>query len=721
MSREQSSKRKGLAAIATSSSRSASHDEGDEQTTPGPLVPPAGGVGVLFCGTMEKRHPYTGQSYPRFLVLTASALHWFKRPRHSELFGEPRGTLWLSWMRRASISGPERRELCLEFDSPMGLGGSSSNGTQQQQQYSSVRPGSSGFSATESVRAGVNSKYERFLGSKRNFIAPTEAAAIAWRAAIELAMRECDDSTKFTVSLSSANPSSLSDYFTQEVTQDMEDGYGDANFLEELGRLVEEDDEYALLPPPGASPQISSPDSRRRILKQDSARSADSSSTKVASVVSYAGRVLARNVAFGPFQSSGEELEVVGSGPLVAERNEEGLVVTLSDGSSASFERDEIWQTTGLLSADLTSPLKHHEASPRRVLTVKVDGHHSTAATLVFSEQSIASFLVVLLLVLFVFLSFAIALIVVSIAIFALLLFFRNFADACRRKACRVEIVDDKAERTSSLRKSSSTSVDDDSTKNIDPKFLAAAKGDRQEASKRYAASMSWRRNFGVDDILDESQPYFSIIKDAYPHWLGGRTRKNELVYWERVGFVDVDKLRDSGVTLDILLRHYIFTNEWTWKVLSPAADGPESCQIVVLDVTGVKLSQVGGLRLEYLRECAKIAQLSYPERTSAYVVINAPAWISIAWRVVEPMLNAEIRKRVHICKVGKQTTDKLLELVHPDHVPTCYGGSFGDPGMTIEETRRCTPEELAFAQYVNNITSSSSDRAATNNSTSSS
>jgi len=48
-------------------------------------------------------------------------------------------------------------------------------------------------------------------------------------------------------------------------------------------------------------------------------------------------------------------------------------------------------------------------------------------------------------------------------------------------------------------------------------------------------------------------------------------------------------------------------------------------------------MSQVGGMRLEYFRICSDIAQQHYPERTKKYLVINAPSWFSLVWRIIKP------------------------------------------------------------------------------------
>ena len=44
----------------------------------------------------------------------------------------------------------------------------------------------------------------------------------------------------------------------------------------------------------------------------------------------------------------------------------------------------------------------------------------------------------------------------------------------------------------------------------------------------------SLRREFGTDEILDEPQPFFDLIKECYPSWYCGQGKNGDPVYWER-------------------------------------------------------------------------------------------------------------------------------------------------------------------------------------------
>jgi len=874
-----------------------------------------GGLAVLFCGTLEKRHPFTGATYPRFVVLTASAIHWFRRPEKSELFGEPRGVLSLTTLRKASIIGNDRRELCLEFDpvfSPLGniYGGNPPHTAQLQR-----------VSSTETIRASSASS-ARVIGTKRSFICPTTATAIAWRAAIDLAKRahpsnssmdaschqdlplftdhdeisplppisrpkfvnssndspteksgrknhqstqysqrvqdknasskkaatggkilhhspdlstttietaasaptvesayppkrsrsasalagldkapvlrktlsSSPDTSKDTnktgrfssISAKTANPSSIAEYLTNDVATSMEDGYGDGNFLEALGDIIAQSDEYAL---PSQSSNSHSAVNRtfspvvsmeiRRVIRERSElhfiAAVICGNSLVARELALSERVsnsrgsprcTGKSVSFAStyreFDDDLKSLDEEADENSITNKNcpfssstcelrasiTDQLRVIMSDGTVACTPVSALLDAAALLDGstvelELMDPrygdLQLPKQSTRRLLVVKVHDLCTLDNDIATQDQVVekgmqraemrlwgAAFVLALATRYF----NALFVLVTALAGRTRLI---DTLIACLLGTTSVLLREDKGlntkkqlKRKSSIRFVTSTIkltflddvqravpiesvslrdelIDESSDKPEMAKFLALTKGDKNDARRRFALSQAWRRRERVDKVLTEPQPFFDVIKDAYPHWLGGRTKSGELVYWERVGAVDVEKLKKAGVTLEALVRHYIFSNEWTWKVHSTCVEGPESFQAVVLDVAGIRLSQVGGLRLEYLRACADIAQVNYPERTSKYIVINAPAWFAAAWRVVEPMLHTETRSKICICRAGKPTKDALTDIIDPEFVPACYGGQFA-PGQSVDDARRNTSEEIAFKKFVDEI-----------------
>jgi hypothetical protein len=56
----------------------------------------------------------------------------------------------------------------------------------------------------------------------------------------------------------------------------------------------------------------------------------------------------------------------------------------------------------------------------------------------------------------------------------------------------------------------------------INQRFINGCQGNMIEAQKRWVATVDWRIDEKIDDILSEPQPHFHDIKANYPHYYHG-------------------------------------------------------------------------------------------------------------------------------------------------------------------------------------------------------
>jgi len=58
---------------------------------------------------------------------------------------------------------------------------------------------------------------------------------------------------------------------------------------------------------------------------------------------------------------------------------------------------------------------------------------------------------------------------------------------------------------------------------------------------------------------LEETSPFFHVIKKYFPHYYSGRSKLGNIVYWEECGSINVPKLAENGSNVDRLVRHYLY------------------------------------------------------------------------------------------------------------------------------------------------------------------
>eukprot|EP00752_Nemacystus_decipiens_P010301 g9177.t2 len=205
----------------------------------------------------------------------------------------------------------------------------------------------------------------------------------------------------------------------------------------------------------------------------------------------------------------------------------------------------------------------------------------------------------------------------------------------------------------------------------VPPRYVRAFCGNETHALERWKATRKWRKENEIDSILNEPQPYFHDIRRYFPSHISGRSRGGHMVVYEKLGDVDMRTLRRHvGVSVPMLLRHWIFVSEYMYRVLQPTDSAQ---QINVEDMKGVRMQTLAGKIQEYIKAVAQLARLYYVERCHKTFVVNAPAWFGLSFRVVSPFLSARTRQKIRI--LGSDLA-ALQDEIDPQFLPVEYGGT---------------------------------------------
>ncbi|KAG2775305.1 hypothetical protein PC129_g13321 [Phytophthora cactorum] len=232
-----------------------------------------------------------------------------------------------------------------------------------------------------------------------------------------------------------------------------------------------------------------------------------------------------------------------------------------------------------------------------------------------------------------------------------------------------------------------------EATGSVPMRFINAEKGDEAKALERYNETTEWRREEGVDSLLEEPSPHFKIIKENYPHYYHKRGKNGEPVYYEKPGKINLKALKSAGLTLDDLMHNYLMITEFLWQVIE---QDDNRKGISVLDVDGIGISDFAGEAVEYVRKAASVSGKHYPERCAYIFVINVPSWFSMIWNTVKGMVDDVTREKVIIVRGKKKIFEALSERIPAENIPVEYGGT--SDGKSPEE-------DLLFnlMAYVNN------------------
>mmetsp|Transcript_52095 Transcript_52095/g.58233 ORF Transcript_52095/g.58233 Transcript_52095/m.58233 type:complete len:360 (+) Transcript_52095:212-1291(+) len=214
-------------------------------------------------------------------------------------------------------------------------------------------------------------------------------------------------------------------------------------------------------------------------------------------------------------------------------------------------------------------------------------------------------------------------------------------------------------------------------------RFLRAGKGDPIEGQRRYDATLQWRKEHNIDNILFEAHPEFEMIKKNYPHYFHLRGKQGEPVFFEQPPKTDLAALKACGVTLVSLVRHYTKVTEFQWQFIE-SNDFAQS--ITVLDLDGIRIMDFVGECVEYVKMCSKFTGQHYPERAGHVIVVNVPRWFSMIWNVVKPMVDDDTLKKISIVRGKDAVFAALSERIPIENIPPEYGGRSMKLGDSPEE-----------------------------------
>ncbi|KAL2241763.1 patellin-3-like [Sesamum indicum] len=206
-------------------------------------------------------------------------------------------------------------------------------------------------------------------------------------------------------------------------------------------------------------------------------------------------------------------------------------------------------------------------------------------------------------------------------------------------------------------------------------KFLRARDFKVKEAFAMLKSVVAWRKEFKIDELLEEEGIGEGLEKVVYIH---GVDKEGHPVCYNAFGEFQ-DKELYSNTFSDAekrakFLRWYIQFLEKNIRKLDFSPDG--TCTIV--QVTDLKNSPGLILFKKELRQATnqalQLLQDNYPEFVAKQVFINVPWWYVAYNRMISPFLTQRTKSKF-VFAGPTRTAETLFKYIAPEQVPVQYGG----------------------------------------------
>jgi len=212
-------------------------------------------------------------------------------------------------------------------------------------------------------------------------------------------------------------------------------------------------------------------------------------------------------------------------------------------------------------------------------------------------------------------------------------------------------------------------------------RFLVASNWVVDAAATMVKTDVEWRRENKIDELraMDAVSVLGgveeSVVQKFIPTRIVGFDKTCHPVLVQEMGAQQIEK---CPVGVDTLINYHIWLMERCADLL-PAqtlkAGRVINQFIVIIDVAGFNLSCLNRANIRFSKLVTGIDSMHYPERLGKAFIVSAHKSVSVAWNLLNPMLDANTIDKIHIMSRPQEYIPVLLEHIDASTLPEQYGG----------------------------------------------
>ncbi|KAM3917251.1 SEC14-like protein 5 isoform 1-T3 [Leptodactylus fuscus] len=208
-------------------------------------------------------------------------------------------------------------------------------------------------------------------------------------------------------------------------------------------------------------------------------------------------------------------------------------------------------------------------------------------------------------------------------------------------------------------------------------RFLRARDFNMEKAREMLCQSLSWRKQYQVDYILQTWHPP-SILEEYYAGGWHYHDRDGRPLYILRLGQIDTKGLL-KAVGEEAILRHVLSINEEGQRRCEESTHlfgSPIRSWTCLVDLEGLNMRHLWRPGVKALLRIIEVVEANYPETLGRLLIVRAPRVFPVLWTLVSPFINENSRRKFLIYSGNNyQGLGGISDYLDKEIIPDFLGG----------------------------------------------
>lgn len=171
-----------------------------------------------------------------------------------------------------------------------------------------------------------------------------------------------------------------------------------------------------------------------------------------------------------------------------------------------------------------------------------------------------------------------------------------------------------------------------------------------------------------------------SLFYSLYPQLYTGQAKNGAPLFISKPGVLHVDGM-ECITTLDGIIKFHwhVMIHDFAQKLQKRKEADVHFKKFecfCVLDLAHLTTAQLGSRSLDIIKEQSFIDSLCFPETMSKMIIVNAPRFFAMTWRLIKGWLDARTASKIEVITSRSAWVKRLNELIEADQLPVDYGGT---------------------------------------------